>query len=89
MATNDKKPAPGDDDDAQRGLVSPVEHSDAYGPVIDRDLDRATGEGERPAEETPERERPGGLGERGIEQVADPLAGDARTDDADSSGSRR
>jgi hypothetical protein len=89
MATKDRKPAAGNDDEAQRGLVSPVEHSDAYGPVVDRDMDRATGEGERPAEETPERERPEGVGERGIEQVADPLAGDARTDDADSRGSRR
>jgi hypothetical protein len=50
--------------DTPPGVVPPEEHSDAYGPVIDRDMDRATGEGEVPA-------------------------GDARTDDADSRGSRR
>jgi hypothetical protein len=53
-----------DASDTPHGLVPPEEHSDAYGPVIDRDMDRATGEGEVPA-------------------------GDARTHDADSRGSRR
>jgi hypothetical protein len=87
MPDPDTKPAPGEDDDAQRGLVTPLEHSDAYGPVIDRDMDRATGEGERPATE-PERETPGRPGERRTDQPSDPVAGDARTDDADARGSR-
>ena len=57
MAPPDKKrqgsegPLESDDagaSDTQRGLVSPVERSDAYGPVVDRDMDRATGAGEAP-----------------------------------------
>jgi hypothetical protein len=56
MAPPDKKrnsEAPVESDDAgasdtERGLVSPVERSDAYGPVVDRDMDRATGAGETP-----------------------------------------
>jgi hypothetical protein len=75
--------------DTQRSLVSPVERSDADGPVVDRDMDRATGEGEAPAGEAREREGRSSMSDRGMEQSGDRRAGDARTTDAEPGRSRR
>jgi hypothetical protein len=74
--------------DTQR-LASPVERSDAYGPVVDRDMDGAAGEGDAPAGEAREREGRASMSDRGMEQSEDTRAGDARTNDAEPGGSRR